>query len=180
MKKQLLITTLSLLMYFSVNGQNYIYRGDNQYESTNTWSFNLNAHYWTTNPEITIAKHDDGAYFMISIVVPFNSDSIKGNLTIILDDGTIIKCLDKGIKDYVDNTSTKLYNLTMTEIEKMKNSKINKIRFNIYRDNGAYIKGEYLPFTASNTKDNLFISNPSDEEKKYYETDIEITNLFEE
>lgn len=180
MKKQLLITILSLLLYISVNGQNYIYRGENQYESTNTWEFSLNAHYWTSNPEIIIAKNNTGGFLMISIVVPFNSDSIKGNLTIILDDGTMIKCIDKGMKDYVDNTSTKLYNLTMAEIEKMKISKINKIRFNIYRDNGNYTKGEYLPFTASNIKNNLLISFSSYEEKKYYETDVEITNLFEE
>jgi len=180
MKKQILITTLSLLLYFSVSGQNYIYRGENQYESTSTWQFSLNANYWTSNPEITIAKNNTGGYLMISIVVPFNNDSIKGNLTIILDDGTMIKCIDKGLKDYVDNTSTKLYNLTMAEIEKMKISKINKIRFNIYRDNGNYIKGEYLPFTASNIKSSRFLTYPSNEEKKYYETDVEIANLFEE
>lgn len=179
MKKQLLFTILSLLLYITANGQNYIYRGENQYESTNTWEFRLNAHYWTSNPEITIAKNKTGGYLMISIAVPFNKDSIKGNLTIILDDGTIIKCIDKGIKDYVDNTSTKLYNLTMAEIEKMKISKINKIRFNIYRDNGIYEKGEYLPFTASNTKNNLFVILSKDD-KQYYETDVEISNLFEE
>ena len=180
MKRKLTITILGILFCINTNAQNYIYKGSQQFEATSSWRFSLNASYWTTNPEITIAKHGNGGYLMLSIVVPSKDDYIKGNLTIILDDGSIIKCVDKGLKDYVDNTSTKLYNLTMPEIEKMKNSRINKIRFNIYRDRGNYMQGEYQPFTASNIKNSLYFTVPSEEDEKYYETDVEILNLFGE
>lgn len=179
MKIRFITTFLILFFYFNVNAQNYIYKGNKQYEATNTWSFNLNAHYWTGSPEITIAKHETGGYLMLSIVVPFDFDYIKGKLTIILEDGTMITCIDRGVRDYVDETSTNLYNLTMDEIDKMKNSRISKIRFNIFRSQGARSQGQYMPYTASNNRDILRIKI-NKEEKDYYETDVEITNLFEE
>lgn len=153
MKKRLIITLLGVLFHLNTNAQNYIYKGNKQYEATNTWKFSLNAYYWAnSNPEITIAKNENGGYLMLSIVVPFSFDVIKGNLTIILEDGTMIKCIDKGIRDYVDETSTNLYFLTFQEIEKMKNSRISKIRFNISR------RGENMPYTASNYRENYYIS----------------------
>lgn len=184
MKKRLIIILLGILFHLNTNAQNYIYKGDNQYEATNTWSFRLNGNYWTSNPEITIAKHENGGYLMLSIVVPFKSDYIKGLLTIFLDDGSIIKCVDRGIRDYVDETSTVLYNLTFDEIEKMKYSKISKIRFNIYRYNGNYFIGkrdeDIMPYTAINYKNYILRGIGDIDDKNYYETDIEISNLFED
>lgn len=179
MKTRLIITLLGILFHLNINAQNYIYKGDEQFEATDTWSFSLNAHYWTSDPKITIAKHANGGYLMLSIVVPFDFDYIKGNLTIILDDGTMIYCVDRGVRDYVDETSTNLYNLTMGEIERMKISKISKIRFNIFRYQGSQSKGQNMPYTANNYKETMKFFG-RDDEKEYHETDVEITNLFEE
>ncbi|MES2864420.1 MAG: hypothetical protein V4666_09905 [Bacteroidota bacterium] len=182
MKTRLMIILLGILFHLNTNAQNYIYKGSEQFEATNTWSFRLNGQYWTSDPKITIAKHSNGGYLMLSIVVPFDFDYIKGNLTIILEDGTMINCIDRGVRDYVDETSTNLYNLTMGEIEKMKISKISKIRFNIFRYQGSQSKGQNMPYTATNYKEvNLVYYEDKDKVKKeYYETDLEITNLFEE
>lgn len=175
MKTRLLIILFGILFHLNINAQNYIYKGNEQFEATNTWRFKLNAYYWAnSNPEITIAKHENGGYLMLSIEVPFDFDYIKGNLTIILEDGTIINCIDRGVRDYVDQTATNLYNLTMSEIEKMKNFRILKIRFNINS------QGRNMPYTASNYKENTFRSFGNKDDKDYYETDIEITNLFDE
>ena len=179
MKNTLLTFLLAILFHINSYSQNYIYKGNEQLEATNTWSFVLNGHYWTGSPEITIAKHETGGYLMLSIVVPFDFDYIKGKLTIILEDGTMITCVDRGVRDYVNETSTNLYNLTMDEIDKMKNSRISKIRFNIFRSQGSRSQGQYIPYTASNNRDILRIKI-NKEEKDYYETDVEITNLFEE
>ena len=130
MKTRLIITLIGLLFHLNGNAQNYIYKGNEQFEATNTWSFILNGHYWSTDPTIVVARHSNGGYLMLSIEVPFESHFIKGNLTIILEDGNMINCVDRNFRDYVDNTSTNLYNLTLDEIEKMKISKISKIRFN--------------------------------------------------
>lgn len=181
MKTRLIITLLGMLFHLNVNAQNYIYKGSEQFEATNTWSFRLNGHYWTSNPEITIAKHSNGGYLILSIVVPSDSDYIKGQLTIILEDGMMINCVDRGVRDYVDNSSTNLYNLTMGEIEKMKNSRISKIRFNMFRYQGAYEKGKNMPYTATNFKEDFIaFLDKVKEKKEYHETDVEITNLFEE
>jgi len=173
MKTKLMILILGFFFNLEMNAQNYIYRGDKKFEATDSWEFSLNATYWIRNPVITVAKNSNGGYLMISMNVPFSSEIIKGTLTILLDDGTMIKCIDKGVRDYVDETSTNLYSLTLAEIEKMKYSKISKIRFNIYSSNN----GKNNPYTASNYKRNLYSSFNS-QDKDYYETDIEIANLF--
>lgn len=176
MKTKLMILILGFFFNLEMNAQNYIYRGNKKFEATDSWEFSLNAKYWTGNPEIRIAKNSNGGYLIISINVPFESESISGTLTIILDDGTIIKCIDKGVRDYVDEQSIKLYTLTTSEIEKMKYSKISKIRFNIYSNNG-FEKPRNTPYTASNYIYNPYKSFDS-QDKDYYETDVEIANLF--
>lgn len=176
MKVKFIIALVLGLFYVNTNAQNYIYKGSEQFEATNTWSFMLNGHYWSTDPTIVVAKHSNGGYLMLSIEVPFKSHFIKGNLTIILEDGNMINCVDRNVRDYVDNTSTNLYNLTLDEIEKMKNSRISKVRFNICEQNYR-MKDEIKPFTASNENDKF---NSDVDEIDYYETDLEISNLFEE
>ena len=176
MKTRLIITLIGILFHLNINAQNYIYKGSEQFEATNTWSFILNGHYWSTDPTIVVARHSNGGYLMLSIEVPFESHFIKGNLTIILEDGNMINCVDRNFRDYVDNTSTNLYNLTLDEIEKMKNSRISKVRFNICVQNYR-MKDEIKPFTATNNNDKF---NSDFEEIDYYETDVEISNLFEE
>lgn len=176
MKTRLIITLIGILFHLNINAQNYIYKGSEQFEATNTWSFILNGHYWSTDPTIVVARHSNGGYLMLSIEVPFESHFIKGNLTIILEDGNMINCVDRNFRDYVDNTSTNLYNLTLDEIEKMKNSRISKVRFNICVQNYR-MKDEIKPFTATNNNDKF---NSDFDEIDYYETDVEISNLFEE
>ncbi|MER3317163.1 MAG: hypothetical protein RIB79_02615 [Allomuricauda sp.] len=170
--KKTLFLILILLTSFSVFSQNYIFIGDNQFESTNTWKFEMNATYWTGNPELTVAKNDNGSgYLMISIDVPFKSTYIGGTIFLFLEDGSTIKCTDKGVRDHVDDQSIAVYNFTKDEINLLKSKKIGKIRFSIL---GGHQGKE--TFTANNKKP-LFISFDK-KEKEYYETDVEISNLF--
>lgn len=177
MKARLIITIISLFFYLNTNAQNYIYKGSEQFEATNSWSFILNGHFWSTDPTIVVAKNPSGGYIMLTIEVPSDTFYIKGKLTIFLEDGTMINCIDRNVRDYVDNSSINLYNLTFDEIEKMKNSRITKIRFNIFKDNPFDMKDEIISFTATNNNDKF---NLHQNEIDYYETDLEITNLFDE
>lgn len=131
MKKNLLILLITIMSALNLNAQNYIYHGDNQYESTSTWTFKLNGQYSTDVIELTIAKHSNGGYLMLSIEVPTNGIELVGTVYVFLENGSIIKCTDKNIKDYVDNKAIALYNYTMDEIEKLKESHISKIRFSM-------------------------------------------------
>jgi hypothetical protein len=167
-----LLLTITLFLCANTFAQNYIYKGDNKYESTKSWEFKLNGSYWTSNPEITIAKHSNGGYLMISIDVPFSENKIGGTLFVFLIDGSVIKCTDKGIRDHVDNKSIALYNFTKTEMERLTQNRITKIRFSIISQ-----MNDSETFTADNTKDDFVYGSIN--EKKYYETDLEVSNLFE-
>jgi hypothetical protein len=56
---------------------------------------------------------------------------ISGKLIIYLDDGTVISCIDRGINDNVDDIAISAYTLTTAELNKMKQSNINTIRYQI-------------------------------------------------
>lgn len=168
-QKKIILTFVTCL---TVVGQNYIYRGDNQYEATNSWAFELNGRYWTGNPEFTVAKHSNGGYLMISIAVPFKSHYIGGTVNLFLSDGSTIKCTDKRIRDHVDNRSIALYNFTKSEIELLEQNKITRIRFSIM----GGMEGAQT-FTADNKKRTLSYFG-SGKEKNYYDTDVEISELF--
>ncbi|MCR9289967.1 MAG: hypothetical protein NXI23_21535 [Bacteroidetes bacterium] len=172
MKKLILLLTLVILFCDSAFSQNYIYNGDNQYESTNSWNFEMNGNYWTGNPQLTVAKHSNGGYLMIALDVPIKQHYIGGTVTVFLSDGSTIKCTDKGIRDHVDNQSIALYNFTKSEIELLKSHRITRVRFSI---KGGMEGTE--TFTADNKK--LFFQFYGGDQKKYYETNIEINELFE-
>lgn len=172
MKKIIFTTIMTVFMCLFGSAQNYIYKGDKQYESTNSWEFKMNGRYWTGNPELTVAKHSNGGYLMISIDVPFKSHHIGGTVIVFLSDGTTVKCTDKGIRDHVDNQSIALYNFTNSEIERLKENRITRVRFSIV----GGMEGTET-FTADNKK-TVFALYGSDA-KDYYETNVEITELFE-
>lgn len=167
MKNLILTIVLTFTICIPVFGQNYIYKGDKQFEATESWQFELNGDYWTGNPEFTVAKHTNGGYLMISIPVPFKQHFISGTIIIFLIDGSTIKCTDKGVRDHVDNKSIALYNFTKNEIEMLKQNRITRIRFSV--------GGE--TFTADN-KVSAYYKLLKKKDKNYYETDIEISELF--
>tara|TARA_R110002049_G_scaffold52635_1_gene147098 strand:+ start:127 stop:651 length:525 start_codon:yes stop_codon:yes gene_type:complete len=174
MKQRLLSTIFIIFLSLSVQSQNYIYKGDNQYKATDSWAFKLNATYWTGNPEFTIAKNENGTgYLMIAINVPFKSHHVNGTTLIFLNNGSTIKCFDKGVRDHLNKQSLVIYNLTKEEIESLKSSRISSIRFSIK----GGIEGEQS-FTADNKKPMLRLIGSK--EKDYYETDVEISKLFNE
>lgn len=171
MKKIFFILIIALNYNLKGFSQNYIYQGDNQYKATSTWRFKLNGHYWTGEPTFTVAKHSTGGYLMASIEVPFKSEYIGGTITIFLNDGSTIKCTDKGKRDHVDNQSIALYNFTKAEMEILSKKRITMIRFSIL---GGGSGSE--TFTADNRKE-LFIRREGESEN--FETEIEISRLME-
>lgn len=144
MKLKLLLSITSIFCYTLAFSQNYIYKGEKRYPSTPTWEFKVNASSTIRNAEICIAKHGSGGYLMLSVQSQFSY--LSGNVLLYLNDGNVITCIDRNIKDKVDNQSISLYNLTYSEIEKLKNARINSIRFSII-DNYGISKDSY---TATN------------------------------
>lgn len=172
MKGIILTIVFSTSCFFSLLGQNFIYKGDQQYEATRSWRFRMNGEYWTGDPVFTVAKHSNGGYLMISINVPYSSHYIAGTVMVFLNDGSVIKCTDRGIRDHVDNRSIALYNFTSAEVERLKTHRIVRIRFSI-QDEVFGLEA----FTADN--ENLILAFPGSQGLNYYETDVEISELFQ-
>ena len=177
MKKNILLLSLIITIVFNGLTQNYIYKGNNKYEATNTWDFRNGKFYiMGETVELTVAKHSNGGYLMISLDVPpgpSNYYYLCGTVTVFLSDGSIIKCTDKGMRDNVDSKIIALYNFTLEEIKELCINRITKIRFSVM-DTYQGIK----TFTADNNKGYSFSIFDKDNNKNYYETDIEIYKLF--
>ncbi len=165
------ILIFTLVFANTINSQNYIYFGDNQYEATETWSFQDNMGTMTKYyPKITIAKKNNGGYFMMSISASFKSTYLTGTTIIFLNNGKTIKCFDKGIRDHLNERSIALYSLTNSEIELLKSARITQIRYAI---KGGGIGGETKSYTAANKKQITFGGG-----SKTYETEKAVTELF--
>lgn len=156
----LVVVVLLLSSHLESIAQNYIYRGDKQYPATSKWMFGFGF-------ELTVAKHDNGGYVMVSSMTYSKSSYISGTLFLFLNDGSIIKCTDRGIRDYVDSKSIALYNLTRQEIGLLKQYRITKVRYSITQRGFG---------TESHTADNEMPTGG----RSYSETDLEISELFGE
>ncbi len=128
----LLITIFSLLLSIS-KAQNLFFIGEKNYQCSPTFTLigggSMNNIVHLNDLNVLIAKNGETGMLVLSRYV--TDALIKGKVLVYLDDGTVITCIDRNIYDYVDNIATTVYYLTKEEIEKMKNSNINTIRYTI-------------------------------------------------
>ncbi len=175
MKK--IIFSIVIMLFFTAqcSAQYYIYHGNQKFEATSTFVFKCDACQWlglsADGLEVTLAKNGNkGGYLMLAMNSPYE-ERFQGVITLILDDGTFIKCTDKGMRDYLNKQTISLYNLTLEEINKLRNIDIQTIRFT-FKDPRAV-----SPFIGSYTAD----AEPPSYSKllvTFFETSKEINNLF--
>jgi hypothetical protein len=144
--------------------QNYIYIGTNRYKATNNWECYIDGGY----PEfggatLSVAKNGSGGFFIVSVDT---HHPLKGAVYIYLKNGEVIKCLDTKNKDQHDGYSIGIYNLTASEIEKLKKSDIESVRVSCFM-----YSYDWYSFTIENYQiietwlgDKLPMYNPSAEE----------------
>ncbi|MBU2940153.1 hypothetical protein KO494_11460 [Lacinutrix sp. C3R15] len=109
---------------------------------------------------------------MISTYVGENSNKLKGDLIIFLENGVQIRCIDRNIKDFVDYRSTAIYKLSENEIKYLRNHLITKIRFTVnYGSRGNYLS------TAINKIPTILAYNNKDS-PDYYFTTSDVKKLF--
>jgi hypothetical protein len=132
--------------------KNKLIIGTNSYYSTPTFSFNptIDLDSKINRVEIKIGKKLDGGVIMIEI--PNFQERLCDNLILYMVDGSVIECIDRNIRDIVDGNSSALYYLTFDDIEKIKKSNIEKIRYSI---NHSYL-GK-INLTATNNDDEISI-----------------------
>lgn len=164
--KNLVIVIIFCVANISLaQNKNIIYSGSKTYESTPTWRFELNKGHGSLG--LAIGKNKNEGVLLLTIETIIKQIYLKGTVLLFLEDGSVIKCYDKGIKDYLDGRSLSLYNLTAEEIKILMKKRIIKVRFSLY-NNG------YESLSADNKKIIFFGSK----EKSYHETNIEVWDLF--
>lgn len=142
----LIILFMTLLN--NVKGQNLFFIGNKSFPCSGSFKLQVGD---DSNGMLSclVAKNGTSGFFVLSKEIRTGSE-IRGNAIIYLDDGNVITLIDKGKRDFVDNTSTNVYNLTLSEIDKLKNSIINTIRFTIKCPGSVCMSSEDGNFTGKN------------------------------
>lgn len=166
-----------IIILFSLNcvSQNIIYKGNKKFSATEQWEFECSFEAGIGNLDVQIARNENGGYLKLGVYSNDNWNYIGGNVSVFLEDGTIITCTDKKIRDEVDGKSIALYSFTNSEMEKLQELDILKIRFIIKAKPGVYGSnaGNY---TAKNVKSKSFLNN----ETEYFDTSESVKLLYEE
>lgn len=174
MKKQLIFIFI-ILFSLTATSQNIIYKGDKQFSATEQWVFECSLEAGIGNLDVQIAKNETGGYLKLGIYSNDNWNYIGGNVSVFLEDGSIINCTDKKIRDEVDGKSIALYSFTNSEMEKLKELDILKIRFIIKAKPGVY-GSNAVNFTAKNIKSKSFLND----DVEYFDTSESVKLLYEE
>lgn len=131
MKRILILVILAIGYVIEINGQNLVFVGENSYSSTETFTLKSNSDRdYITDLKLVFAKDGTKCLLVVSSKL-VRTVRISGKLVIYLDDGTVIACIDRGIKDNVNDIASSAYSLTNEELSKLKNSNINTIRYQI-------------------------------------------------
>jgi hypothetical protein len=141
--KIIILLLLLVCCNSTLKSQNNIYVGTARFNASYTWTFKINGGWIQGDGLVTFGKRNGGGMLLIS-VKDFDGD-IKGDLFIYLKDGNAIRCIDRNIKDNVDHYTMAVYYLTNSEVELLKNSDIEDIRFSLYK----YVFGS-KSYTMSN------------------------------
>lgn len=123
-----------LLVFFNTTlyGQNTFFVGQNSYPASETFSLHSPGGGGVAGPheiETTFAKKDNQVLLILSTYSYMRSVGIKGNILLYLEDGTVIKCIDRGIKDMVNDKATTVYYLTEKEVSQLQKSNLRSIRY---------------------------------------------------
>jgi hypothetical protein len=133
------ITFLLLLSSKFTFTQNIVFIGEKSYPSTETWNFN--------NVDINIGRmNSSSAFIMISTREDdYIKETISGSLIIYLKNGKQIILTNKIATDHLDNNTSAVYTINSTNLNLLKSSNINIIRYSI---NNEY--GKRKSFTVKN------------------------------
>jgi len=142
---------------------------------TNTWEFICENYALTGITKVQITKTDKGGMLKLSVETTNPSYTIAGTVYVDLADNTVITCLDKKIREVKGNEITACYYFSNIEMNKLKITDIQTIRFNI-EGNQKGFSSQTGNFTAVNKK--KYFSTVFDKSKKSYDTATEISGLY--
>ncbi|MFV7235706.1 MULTISPECIES: hypothetical protein [Flavobacterium] len=173
---QKVLLFLLFIATISVKSQEVLsFKGSKPYRATNSWNFICENYALTGAAAIQIAKTEKGGILKLTVETTNPAFNIAGIVYVYLTDYSIITCSDKGIRENNGNQIVSYYSFSPLEMNKMKTTDIQSIRFNI-KGISSKFSSQTGNFTAVNKK--TYFSTTSDKIKKNYATSAEITTLF--
>ncbi|MDD5150025.1 MAG: hypothetical protein PHC28_06015 [Flavobacterium sp.] len=146
-----------------------------QYPTTTTWDFICENYALTGITKIQIAKTDKGGTLKLTVQTTNPSFKIVGTLYVYLSDNSIIVCTDKGIQKNIDDQIISYYTFSAIEMNKLKKSDIQSLRFNI-AGNPKKFSSQIGNFSAFNKKTTFKTDNNTN--TVMYNTAKEIIALY--
>lgn len=170
--------TLLIIPFFLfsilVNAQESLSFKGKTYPTTPAWNFICENYALTGEATIQIAKTETGGLLKISVETTDPKLQITGTTYIYLVDNTIIVCIDKKNTETVANKTVNYFNLSAIEMNKLKKTDIQSIRFNISGTTNKF-SSQIGNFTAVNKKS--YYATKFDKSKNSFNTAEEITAL---
>ena len=150
-RAQIILTLALLFINIAINGQNLLFVGDKSFEATKAYTLSNDSEegkLYGRDVTISFADSDSkGGYVILTYSADVNrGDFAIGNqLIIYLDNGESIKCYDRGMVDMVDQKGITVYQLTEDEIDLLKTSNINTVRYQLrcYKCEAPDERGSY-------------------------------------
>lgn len=133
MNKILLLIVLSIF-HSKALSQSSLFINRSNYQSTEELEIPKNG---IQKLKIVFAKKTNGSGIIVITDDSLGGKKIKGKLLLYLDDKTIISCIDRGIYDSIDYTTSTAYFLTKDEINKLMSVNIYSIRYSLKSDWGS-------------------------------------------
>jgi hypothetical protein len=162
MRNLLVFFILTYSLQQNILAQDLFFIGKKSYSSTGFFSLKVGSGFTSSGTlDCLVARNGEAGYFVVSRRTTTGS-VISENITIYLEDGTIIDLSDRGKRDFVDGASINAYTLRASEITKLKNSVINTIRFTMKCQGSPCNNSEDGSFTAKNMASSSYLGNSKD------------------
>ena len=138
--KTLILLALSIWAH-ELHGQNHFFLGEKSYSCTKSFNFESDSEYslgqmdsgspWFKGPLNILIARDRNRGLLVLSRETVGKMLIKGTVFVYLEDGTVIKCIERGINDYVNDRARSVYYLTGSEIKKIEKTNIKTIRYSV-------------------------------------------------
>ncbi|MFM2368305.1 MAG: hypothetical protein RL619_605 [Bacteroidota bacterium] len=176
MNQKVLLFLLFIATISATSQETMSFKGSKPYRATNSWNFICENYALTGATTVQIAKTEKGGILKLTVETTNPAFNIAGIVYVYLTDNIVITCSDKGIRENTGNQIVSYYSFSPLEMNKIKNTDIQSIRFNI-KGISSKFNSQTGNFTAVNRK--TYFSTASDKTKKNYDTASEITALYQ-
>lgn len=129
MIRNLTILITILFTSLTVSGQNLFFIGEKSYQCTESVDLQPNEDD-VADLNVLLGKDNNNSYFIIQTKPNLNS-TFSGKLIIYLDNGKVVTCNDFIVSDNVDGIAKAVYSLNKEQLNELKNSNINTVRYTL-------------------------------------------------